>query len=81
VQPWGPDRGRQATLISEHRTAAEAFADIDRLIARMIRTGARADAVELLVINANGTVVQRLAVTDPQPPHPGEPRIRYNSAE
>lgn len=46
VQPWGPDRARQATLISEHATAAEAFREIDRLAAQMIRTGAPSDAVE-----------------------------------
>jgi hypothetical protein len=28
VQPWGRDKAREATLISEHATAAEAFAEI-----------------------------------------------------
>ena len=40
VQPYGPDKGRQATIISEHASAAEAFAEIDRLSAQMLRTGA-----------------------------------------
>jgi hypothetical protein len=59
VQPWGPDKGRQATLISEHSTAAEAFAEIDRLAAQMVRTGAPSDAIELTVIDADGTIVER----------------------
>jgi hypothetical protein len=59
VQPWGPNKGRQATLISEHSTATEAFAEIDRLAARMVRTGAPSDAIELAVIDAGGTVVER----------------------
>ena len=41
VQPYGPDKGRQATIISEHASAAEAFAEIDRLSAQMVRTGAQ----------------------------------------
>jgi hypothetical protein len=59
IQPWGPDKGRQATLISEHATAAEAFAEIDRLGAEMVRTGARSDYVELLVVDAQGRVLSR----------------------
>src|SRR5688572_19571504 len=39
VQPWGADKAREATLISEHPTAAEAFAEIDRLSAEMVCTG------------------------------------------
>ena len=33
VQPWGsgPSRFEQATIVSEHATAAEAFAELDRL--------------------------------------------------
>ena len=59
VQPWGPDRVRQATVISEHATAAEAFAEIDRLASEMVRTGAPSDAVELLVADASGRLVRR----------------------
>jgi hypothetical protein len=40
VQPWDPDKARQATLVSEHPTAAKAFAEIDRLSAQMV-AGAR----------------------------------------
>ena len=33
VQPYGPDKARQSTVISEHQTRADAFAEIDRLSA------------------------------------------------
>jgi hypothetical protein len=41
------NKGREARLISEHTTGAEAFAEIDQLSAQMVRTGAPSDAVEL----------------------------------
>jgi hypothetical protein len=47
IQPWAKDKAREATLISEHPTAADALAEIDRLGVRMVRTGAPSDAVEL----------------------------------
>ncbi len=59
MQPWGPDKGRQATLVSEHATALEAFDAIDQLSAEMVRTGAPSNAVELIVVNADDRVVPR----------------------
>jgi hypothetical protein len=59
VQPYGRDKAREATIISEHATAAEAFAEIDRLSAQMVRTGVRSEAIELIVIEASGRVVPR----------------------
>ena len=59
VQPWGRDRARQATTISTHRTAAEAFAQIDHLAERIARTCDRPDAVELILVDEHGTEVQR----------------------
>jgi hypothetical protein len=59
VQPWRRERAREATLISEHATPADAFAEIDRLSARMVRTGAPSDAVELILVDAAGEVVPR----------------------
>jgi hypothetical protein len=41
VQPWGRDKGREATVISEHPTAAEAFEALDRLAEQAARTGGR----------------------------------------
>ena len=40
VQPWGPDKARQATLISTHATSQEAFDAIDAL-GKMARTERR----------------------------------------
>jgi uncharacterized protein YbbK (DUF523 family) len=59
VQPWGPDKARQATLQSEHSTVEDAFEQIDRLATRMVRMGVPADAIELVVIDANDEVVPR----------------------
>jgi hypothetical protein len=51
VQPWGRDKVQQSTMLSEHQTAADAFTEIDRLTAQMARTGAPADAIELVVVD------------------------------
>jgi hypothetical protein len=56
VQPYGRDKARESTVISEHQSAADAFAEIDRLSAQMVRTGAPSDAVELVVVDA---IIQR----------------------
>jgi len=59
VQPYGPDKAREATIISEHQTAPDAFAEIDRLSAQMVRTGAPSNTVELLVVDPAGRIIQR----------------------
>jgi hypothetical protein len=59
VQPYGPNIGNQSTVISEHTTVADAFAEIDRLSAQMVRTGAPSDAIELLVVDSQGRQVIR----------------------
>ena len=46
-------------MISAHATAAEAFAEIDRLSAQMVRTGAPSDAIELIVVDVAGRIVKR----------------------
>jgi hypothetical protein len=61
VQPWGPDKGRQATLQSEHSTVAEAFAALDAISAALARTGAPSDAIELVVVDDDGRPVGRSA--------------------
>ena len=59
-RPSGRDKARQHTVLSEHATAAEAFAAIDRMAAQMVRTGARSDAIELVVVDTvEGRVIQR----------------------
>lgn len=57
VQPFGKDRARESTIISGHHTAAEAFAEIDRLSSEMARTGAPSNAIELLVVDAERPIV------------------------
>ena len=60
VQPYGKDRGRKSTIISEgHATAAEAFAEIERISLEMVRTGAPSDAIELLVVDVERRIVPR----------------------
>jgi len=34
MHPWGPNKGRQATLQSEHSTIADAFAAIEQRMQR-----------------------------------------------
>lgn len=59
VQPYGRDKARESTVASEHATAADAFAEIDRVSAQMVRTGAPSNAVELIVVDPQGRIVQR----------------------
>jgi hypothetical protein len=59
VQPWGRDSAREATLISEHATAAEAFAELDRLAEQMVPTGVRSDYLELIVVDSSSEPVRR----------------------
>ena len=59
VQPYGRDKAREATMISEHATASEAFAEIDRLRTQMARMGAPANKTELIVVDAADQIVPR----------------------
>ena len=59
VRPWGPDKGRQGTVQSEHRTVAEAFAALDNIASDMAQTGVPGDAIELVVVDEHGQVVPR----------------------
>ena len=49
VQPWGPNKALQATVISEHVTAADAFREIDRLGAEMAKSICSSPGVRCLV--------------------------------
>jgi hypothetical protein len=62
VQPYGRNVGSESTVVSEHHTAAAAFAEIDRLASEMVRTGARSDSIEMLVVDAAGRVIVRPGV-------------------
>ena len=54
-----PDKARQATLQSTHATVAEAFADLDAISMKMMRTGTPSNAIELVVVDDNGRQVER----------------------
>ena len=58
VQPYGRDKAREATMIKEHATASEAFAEIDRLRTQA-RMGAPANKTELIVVDAADQIVSR----------------------
>ena len=59
VQPWGPDKGQHATLQSEHTTITEAFEALDAITARIVRTGAPSNTIELVVVDENGRQLKR----------------------
>ena len=60
VQPWGSDKTRQATIVSDnHATVDDAFAELDRLYDQMSRTGTRPDVLELLVADRWGRIAIR----------------------
>jgi hypothetical protein len=59
VQPWGRDKARQSTIVYEAQTAHDAFAEIDRLADTMKKNGEAADAIELLVVDADRRLVNR----------------------
>jgi len=64
VQPWGPDKGRQSTVQSEHKTVAEAFAALDVVATDMEQSGVPGDAIELVVVDEHGRVVPRPNTTE-----------------
>jgi hypothetical protein len=51
VQPYGPDRGRQATIVSTHESIEAAYAELDRIAARQNGHGLAGDVVELIVVD------------------------------
>jgi hypothetical protein len=67
VQPWGRDKVKQSTEISRHHTADEAFAAVTALTARMVRTGAPSDAVELIVVDHEGRILSSDFIRNPAP--------------
>ena len=53
VQPYsaGADRGRQVTIVSVHESVAAAYAELDRIAARLNDHGLAGDVIELLVVD------------------------------
>jgi hypothetical protein len=62
VQPSTAGQERQTTWISEHATAAAAFAEIDRLAEELARTGSQSDLIALRVVDGCGRIVSRPGV-------------------
>jgi hypothetical protein len=59
VQPWGPDKARQSTVVTERDTIEAAFAEIDRIATQMVTTGSPSDAIELIMVDETGRIVRR----------------------
>lgn len=61
VQPWGHGACRfvDATAVSYHATAADAYAALDALAARMAATGVAPDSGELIVVDDARQTVRR----------------------
>jgi hypothetical protein len=65
VQPYvsGPDRFHKATIVRSFNTAAEAFAELDRVGARLDHFGIAGDAIELVVVDEERKLVKRERVS------------------
>ena len=59
IQPYGKDRGREATEIFSCATIAEAFAEIDRYAAHLKANNLPGDYLELFVVDDDGHEVRR----------------------
>jgi hypothetical protein len=58
VQPYGPRRD-EWSVQSEHGSLEAAFAAIGALRAKMTKTGAPPDSIELIVVNEDGVRILR----------------------
>jgi hypothetical protein len=59
---WGRDKGREATVISAHPTASDAFEALDRVAEQVAGTGGRIEGVELPVTDSSGRPITRPGV-------------------
>lgn len=59
VQPYGRHLALESTRVSSHATVSEAFAELDRLSAQMLRTGTAPEMIELYVVDCLGRRVPR----------------------
>jgi hypothetical protein len=57
IQPWGPDRYRQATVVATDDTATEAFAELDRYAEILRRDEMPPDYLEFFVVDEQRTPV------------------------
>jgi hypothetical protein len=65
VQPYvgGPDRLHKATVVRSFDTPSEAFAELDRLGARLAHFGIADDSIELFVVDEERRPVRREGAT------------------
>ena len=59
VQSWGRDTDRQATVIGTHATAEDAYAELDRIAAKLARDDLPEDDLEIYVVDDQREPVPR----------------------
>lgn len=61
VQPYatGPQRFHRASIVGEFTTAQDAFAQLDRYLARLAEQGIRDDALQFYVVDVHRKPVAR----------------------
>ena len=57
VLPWGPNLARHSTVLTEHLGLPGALDEVVRRRAALIEAGAQAEAINFLVIDGEGHVV------------------------
>jgi hypothetical protein len=57
IQPWGPNLTRHSTVLTEHLSLPGALDEVDRRRAALIEAGAQAEAINFLVLDGEGKVV------------------------
>jgi hypothetical protein len=64
VQPYGVgrDRYQRATVVSAHVSIEAAYAELDRIAAKLVSGGNRSDAIELYVVDEARQPVRRPSV-------------------
>lgn len=60
VQPWGRDKYREASIVSMHQTAEEAYDELDVLVEVMSRSLGSGDRFEAYVVDEQLQPVPRL---------------------
>jgi hypothetical protein len=53
IQRWGPNLVRHSTVLGEYHQCAAAFDSLAQRMAECVEAGGRADALRLIVVDAN----------------------------
>ena len=61
VQPWGRDKYHEATILSKHRTAEDAYDELSRLVEEISHYRAPDDPFEAYVVDEQRQPVRRAA--------------------